>query len=585
MKKRVVSLLLCLVMVLSVFLTGCNTKTTDESFKKNISKASLGNVTLSLWVVSESPVSKETADAVEAALNAISEPELQTRLDVQYFTMEEYEQKLAAAITNYKPGVLADPNAVQSEYELQYPALLANQVDIIYIEGKAMYSDYVAKGWLQSIDNILTKPGNETVFDDMTSHLPTQLLNAIKLDGKKFYAIPNNNVIGDYTYMLLNKDLLEEWMGGYNDRMTGFYNEDVYLYLEKVMQYETDDVNLIDASYEDCLNLLAYYWNFDSNMDLKKEFSVFGHAYANGDVIDRNKLELTYSNLFANKQFADDFLKLCEFEAEGYFSSDATKDSALKIVKCDLENLANYTDEYYPVILQYPSITEETLYDNGMFGVCKNAENTKECMKLISYINTNVAFRNTLLYGVEGVHYEKQVFEEANVKYYVVSKINDDYSMSMSKTGNVFVSYALDTDNRPVNAWANAKVQNREALIDPTLGLNVKENSALNMELANYLNSLNEDLVALINETKTGSDWYDDMVALVDEIAELLNSASTRTVDEFVVLKDYINDTNKTVAGDLDTLRTNLGLATGGTSPYGAYKSWKTAYTANLGKK
>ncbi len=595
MKKRVVSLLLCAVMVMSVFLTGCNIKTTDESFKQNINKASLGNVTLSLWVVSEAPVSAETAKLVTAELNKLSEPNLQIRLDVQYFTKAEYEQKLSEAITNFVPGVLADPNAVQSEYELQYPLLLANQVDVIYIEGEGMYSDYVAKGWLQSIDTILTKPGNETIFDAIESYLPKKLLDAIKLDGKSFYAIPNNNPIGDYTYMMLNKDLMDEWLGGYDERMTGFYNEYVYQYIDKVAHYETDEINLIDASYEDCLALLAHYWNFDSDMDLKTAFSVFGHAYADGEVLDRDSLELTYTNLFANAQFTSDFLKLNEYQAKGYLSNEAGKASAVKIVKCGLEELGDYTDEYYPIILQYPSVTEETLYDNGMFGICKNSQNSKACVNLISYINTNAAFRNTLLYGVEGVHYETQIFEEENVKYTVASKINHDYQMSMSKTGNVFIAYALDTDNKPINAWADAKKQNRESLISPVLGLNIASNGNLDKELVAYLTSLNNDLVAMINAAKTGSDWYDDLAVLVNEIAMLLDPTSTKTADDFTVLKDYINDPSRTVAGDLAALRLHLTHAMSAASyknadntfvsPFGAYTSWKTTYNSNIGKK
>ena len=84
MKKRAVSLLLCLVMVLSVLLTGCGNK---QSVTDVITEqGSKGNVSLSMWVVSDKDVDDDTANAVTAALNNITEETLKTRLYVNFLT-------------------------------------------------------------------------------------------------------------------------------------------------------------------------------------------------------------------------------------------------------------------------------------------------------------------------------------------------------------------------------------------------------------------------------------------------------------------------------------------------------------------
>ena len=36
-------------------------------------------------------------------------------------------------------------------------------------------------------------------------------MNSAKFNGKNYYAIPNNNIIGEYTYMLLDKELMDKY--------------------------------------------------------------------------------------------------------------------------------------------------------------------------------------------------------------------------------------------------------------------------------------------------------------------------------------------------------------------------------------
>ena len=84
MKKRVVSLLLCLVMILSAFLTGCSKKTTFEHVDDEIKEVSKSNVTLSMWVVCENPISLETQRQVSKKLSDITEEALKIRLAVTF---------------------------------------------------------------------------------------------------------------------------------------------------------------------------------------------------------------------------------------------------------------------------------------------------------------------------------------------------------------------------------------------------------------------------------------------------------------------------------------------------------------------
>ncbi len=603
MKKRVVSLLLCLVMVLSVFMSGCREKTDEETMEQINQEASVNNITLSMWVVTEKAVSKETADAVTAAINQITEDKLKTRLVINYYTEAEYESKLAAAVaafdntaarpsTDISAG--SNTNADGSFYEPTYPALLDNQVDIIYITGEEMYHSYRAQDMLAVLDTDIVSGSTNKPLQE---YLSSVVMNAAKFNGKNYYAIPNNNLVGEYKYMMLNRDLMDHIFGGYANDIDSFFDARIYNYLDTAAAIKGDEYVLIDGEYDELLELLAHYWNYDSaDLSLQDAFSLFGYAYKNGDVLGRGLIELGYENLFANEAFVESFLKLNKFDANGYFgdSETAGKPAAIKIVDCTLEELAQYEDDYYPVIVQYPTLDEETFFENGLFGVCKKSVNVSRSMEIITYINTNAEVRNTLFYGVKGVHYDTKPMTVGNDTFTVAYHLNNDYKMDIAKTGNIFVAYpTVDLENEEnsmaPDEWAIMKKQNFEALVSPTLGFTLADYT-IDREMVEYINALNADLVAMINEVKAGNNWYDTLVALVGEIGMLLDSDSTATVESFTLLKPYLEGEDfanlivedENGVNDLESLRDMLKLAESKEatankySPFGAYTKWIT---------
>ena len=582
-------------MVLSVLLTGCGNK---QSVTDVITEqGSKGNVSLSMWVVSDKDVDDDTANAVTAALNNITEETLKTRLYVNFLTKDEYEAKISEAITNYQGPISSGAAETTGEGETTttqttqadqssgfkpiFPELLANQVDVIYIEGEGMYTNFVENGWLEPMEALINA---NSANKPLKEYVSSAYLNAVKLDGKNTYAIPNTNTIGDYTYMLLNKELMDESL--YNALATenvikSFFSEYVYGFLDAVSKYaEKDEIVMIDGTYEECLALLAYFWNVDdTNLSLLNEFSLFGQTYGDAASLNRGSVELGYGNLFADEAFAESFLKLNEYNMNGYFgdAEAAGKDAAIKFVTCDMVELDQYTDEYYPIIVKYPTLTEADLFDNGMFAVCSKSINKTRSMEIVTYINTNAEFRNILYYGVEGVHFEKQIRSLNGVNYTVAYKLNNNYNMSMAKTGNILLVYpTVDVENpdndMDLDIWEYVKDQNFEAKIDPLLGFELgKYAENVDTALVAYVNGINADLIAMIAAEQAEGDLA-GLKALVAEIAILLDATSEATADDFVALKDYVENT------DLAELRENLAKATSSQessmSAYSAYKKW-----------
>ena len=164
MKKRLICLALCLVFVLSAFLTGCGEKSNEEAMENITDATSEQARTLTMWLVTEEALDAATASAVNDALNAITQSKFKTKLVVNFYTEAEYKTILDETIrasedsknellsSNKKEEVQTNEDGetipVVEETETnkygftvtKYPALKENQVDIIYISGYDMYA-------------------------------------------------------------------------------------------------------------------------------------------------------------------------------------------------------------------------------------------------------------------------------------------------------------------------------------------------------------------------------------------------------------------------------------------------------------
>lgn len=520
MKKRLTCMLLCLVMVLSVLLAGCADDSDGDVQDEITDAASKNTVSLTMWVVSEEKVDSGVASVVTKALNSLTEAKYKTRLEIRYLTEDEYYQTLTETIAEYeKAQTLAGSSAsgttsgteteTGDEVETdadglmrdKYPSLKPNQVDILYIgdlknadgellmSGEAMFNQLLSDGLLAELDSALAGDAKK-----IQEYLSPTLLSAVKRNGVT-YAIPNNNVIGEYTYLLLNESLMNQYsmQGHYlNGSIDGFYNEYIYQYLNMISEYTSgtgeSGVLPIDASYEECLELLAYYWSIDpDDYSLNgTDFSVFGSLYKDMDSLSRGDVILGVESLFENPDFVKAYLQLNRYrlneEGREFFRTEANADtayakSAIKFVKGDLtiltveDGVSYYVDEngerYYAVIAKNPTATSEDIYGN-MFAVYANSVNVSRSMEIISYLNTNAEARNLLQYGVEGVHYD------LDSNGYAVSKANVDgktYKMDLYATGNVFLAYLTPGMNADI--WENGKTQNRSSLVDPLLGFDL----------------------------------------------------------------------------------------------------------------
>lgn len=421
---------------------------------------------------------------------------------------DEEETEIIEEVTSYNEYEIA---------EIVYPDLQKYQVDIVYLSGFDRYNDYIENEWIQSLDEEITGASRK-----LTDYISSTLLGGVQIDGST-YAIPNNVSIGEYTYMMIDKELFDRYYYNVSDI------EDVLdckYFLADIAKYE-DGIIPLNSTYDECMNMLVWYWSIayeeqektedeedeenvgdigSSEGDKKeefplcnyyydaegKQFSIFGTVYGSAANRNRGSIRLEFNNLFTKAEYQSILRDLMTYKFEGYYG-EATEGQTAAVdfvkggsaIKVAMEKNGFYTvteddiarwgngescgltagKEYYAVVAEYPEATEKELYGN-MFAVSTYSHfAVGRSMSVITHLNTNSEIRNLLQYGIQNENYEiKEDTKE------LVEMTNNLYNMSLDRTGNVFMAYRGYGMKADASAWEGVREQNNESLINPLLG-------------------------------------------------------------------------------------------------------------------
>ncbi len=496
MNKRFLCLLLGLVMLLSLSLTGCSEQTKEENASNIQEEASEDALTLSMYLMSELPVSAETAEDIEMEVNKLTKAKYTTQIELYFYTEAEYYQKLDAAFAAREQakadGTLgngaADSATIETtedgkvSVEVQYPTIADYQVDIFYLGGVDRYQQYVAEGKLSNLNFELSDSGGS---NSLKKYISPLFLDAMQGMGGK-YAIPTNKTIGEYTYLLLNKEALniaKRRVNGVEMNKTPYTSltcEDTVDFLRFAKTYLGEQYAPLytNLSEQELLLNNLKYWGVDEAGALADQFSVIGnYVDANASFLASGAYSESMQNLFENDQFVADLTTLNRYKVDGYYrAADDQKPFAVGYVKGGAELEDVYGDEYEMIVLEKPQLEADAVYSD-MFGVSYCTADLARSMKILTYLNTSEDFRNLILYGVEGTHYETVELPVGDVTYKTAKRLlvgtENEYKMSIHKTGNELIAYPEYVEGATIvpNINEYGVKQNRDAKIDLYCGI------------------------------------------------------------------------------------------------------------------
>ncbi|MCD7783516.1 MAG: ABC transporter substrate-binding protein [Firmicutes bacterium] len=519
MKKKLLCMILCIVMVLTFVLSSCTTEsdTTDEvdDDTTTTSTSDRDPVTLTLWLPCEEGTTDEAVQAVEDAINSILKSSYTTAIELKVYTEEAYAEAVEERLTTIETKAAEDAAAAEAlrklqqeqrkagittttseettaeeteaetivnDYgisELKYPEVDEYQFDIFLITSYDDYLDLIERDALSELDSSLS---NDSKI--LKSYIYPTFLTAAKNNGTT-YCIPNNHGLGEYKFLLVNKELAEKYNYDYTTLTTIGQCED---FIYDVNTYEDSSEVAALLSWVDAAGMT--YWSEDG------DWSVLASLVSNSATFNTKS---SIGSIFDISAYKTQFKLMKAFEEAGCIAEDpdSVETFAVGVISGDYSDIAQYEDDYYVSIYEYPRATQEDVFA-AAFAVSSYTADLDRAMEVIVEINTNSEIRNLLQYGIEGTNYELD--DEGKVV-----RLNNEYMMNILYTGNTYVAYP--EEGMDINQWEYDKQKNTDSILSPFLYVYGLKNSS--------------------NES-----YYEAIETLSAEIYEQLMSISLDEVDD-----------------------------------------------------
>lgn len=527
MSKKIVCLLLALLMVVTVF-TSCAGDDSDDAINDAKEEASETTVTLSMYLVSEKEVSKEQATAIQEAVNKITKSKFKAQLILHFFTEDTYYEALDAAfakmdentafedavtdeLANKKDEAVTgetEEETVKDEYgneTLKYPEIPDYQVDILYLSGFENLKKYVDEERLAMLDDNIAN--TSTILKSYIA--PDYLSRLDNLFDGRTYALPVNAPIGNFKYLLVNKEIMSKYNHVASD-FTSIISDNTETLLEMVKELDTDYVPFRSLTENAIPVPYAKYLGTDENGYLTNTFSVMGGMEVKSWSFLNVGHYVSSGTILANQVFQNALNTVARYKELGYYygpDEEADKPFAIGYAEGGAELKAQYGDDYEFVVLQNPTFTARDLCAN-MFAVTEQSSDIARSMQILTHLNTDVEFRNLLLYGIENENYEliESEPDENGKTYQYVKRLNENYMMAPEKTGNMYTIYPLE--GQPLNLTDYYKEQNAAAHTDILLNFTYIECSenVLHPDLIKTLNEYSQKVLLELNEIETEAE-------------------------------------------------------------------------------
>lgn len=253
--KKILAAILCLALSL-VMLVGCSEGDLGayiENYQKPTTEETL---VIDLYVIYEEGTHQNAITTVRQRITDYTLREYNTNVKVSYFTAAEYD----AAV---KSGI-------------QYDA--KDRADIVLVNSKSLM-DYLLDGsYLADV----TEYFEGTTYGTLNATIASSVLDAYSVNGKQ-YCIPNNRVVGEYEYLVINRDMAEYFHMGSQAKLDSFTTEESVAELKGLVQNRIDSGD-VEGSIDDYISVVNGMYEDKSEWEAKGyACNIIKHPTANLD--------------------------------------------------------------------------------------------------------------------------------------------------------------------------------------------------------------------------------------------------------------------------------------------------------------
>lgn len=425
--KKLLSMLLCIVFVCFA-LVGCaedvigeylenynNNKVTDDQIEK-----------LNFYIITGNGTSSEAKITVPQNINAYLKDKYKTELVITYCTADEYETVLNTAMNKTN--------------ESERP-------DIILINNESLFNSLYTGNKLVALNDFY----NDRDFRSINTIVDRTLLDASSVIDPEtnvptYYTVPNNHVIGQYEYVVIDKSMARDILHFSNEEISAMTTEDsCKVLVDAIRSYYNSDACTSDLSEDEFVNLYVKTVSGNYNSKFLFQYGV------------TNENELVCTNPECGKNTVDINTLVC------------------RSCKKNAEIIA----PYYVNINSYPNATKAEAYKSA-FAIVRHLDDVdglndearasfvkhyKKCMQIIFGLNTDVQFKNMLQYGYVGTNYKFVKNEKHENTNYITLEKNPAviYQMDPTHTGNLYISYYCNEIGWNESIHTNNLKQNSDA--------------------------------------------------------------------------------------------------------------------------
>lgn len=470
MRKRIACLLLALVMVLPVMLASCSGETEITDIPAPV---------YTLYCITSEKTTPEAITLVEYEINRTLFYRIGSIVKLEFVTADEYHELIEAKAEEIKEytsstdesgkkqslvntAVLSE-SAIANKYtamsgeailqdlqegieiELECPRL-----DLFLVTDYASYLEMAENGDLTALDTVMSNEAKA-----IKSYVHSSFFNAAKV-GNKTYGVPCNTIIGEYSYIVFNEEVLDGIM-----EIAPSIKQETLFDLEDLKNY----LALVKENYPEVVPL--------ANPVTPSKFSfVFEDGFPSY-VNKGGYVRSTYEDDDINAYFT----MLACYQSLGYFVNDEGKNDdntpfAVKFVKGTEEDIKVYAEENHCRYNKYsnPIATSENSIDciYCVSALCPSSWVT-DVMEILTELYTDKDLQNLFLYGKEKYTYRLEndqvvhITGEEDGKFFY-------YEMNPVHTGNCFIAYTCLDNGDSKDKWAAAREQNKEAEESKTIG-------------------------------------------------------------------------------------------------------------------
>lgn len=533
MNKKLISLLLAAMMTVGTF-AGCASSAEEEDVATADTEESVRvSMTLTLALPTKAGTTDEAIEKVESAINRLTQAKYDTAIDLILIPENEYQSYIDEKLDSISAQILAEEEEAEAKRKelkalkaqgvdvssmeteetteteeteeetivnelgisiKQYPEVGEKQFDIFLVQGYDNYLRYIENEYIQQLDSELS--GNSKI---LKTYIYPTFLNLANVSGT--YGIPNNHPVGEYQYLLVNKELVEQYDYDPADLTTLLKCTE---FIKDIGRQNLDGVVPLLGEVE-AANMV--YWGSDPS-----EWSMLASQITN--TMSYN-LKLVPKSIFNTNVYVNTVGAMKELGELGYIGDGTIKDGekfAVGVVAGDASVAEKYSDEYYTYIYAKPMMTEDDVYGQ-MLAVSSYSKNLSRAMEIITYINTSKDIRTVLQYGVEDEHWEYEDPDSEDT----IRIISNDYQMDLIKTGNVYMTYP--GEGTSMDYWDYGKQQNLDSISSPYMKFEGHITDA-NKDLIKQLDEISKEYKARL-DALTYAEYADAIAEIKKEIKEI----------------------------------------------------------------